>query len=228
MNIVLVADAGFYSYRNIEDLERMGVFFIMPLRRNSNLIDYSIEQGRYFTFQDRSIFYSKYHGNGRWILTFRNDFLKAEEEKDYLRRLERGSAAFKDLNRRMGTISVITNLNASGEIVYQMLKSRADIEQSYDTFKNTIHADRTYMRDDQQLQGWMFVNFIALVLHYRIYSLLKEKNIIKRYSPEDVIEHLERVSMLKIGEEWKISEIPKKSRDIIDALRIPIMQKSGS
>ncbi|MEM4084362.1 MAG: transposase [Thermoplasmata archaeon] len=228
VNIVLVADAGFYSYRNIEDVERMGVFFIMPLRRNSNLIDYSIEQGRYFTFQDRPIFYSKYHGNGRWILTFRNDFLKAEEEKDYLRRHERGSAAFKDLNRRMGTISVITNLKASGEIVYQMLKSRADIEQSYDTFKNTIHADRTYMRDDQQLQRWMFVNFIALVLHYRIYSLLKEKNLIKRYPPEDVIEYLERVNILKIGEEWKISEIPKKSRDTIDVLRIPIMQKSGS
>ncbi len=128
----------------------------------------------------------------------------------------------------MGTISIITNLKASGEIVYQMLKSRADIEQSYDTFKNTIHADRTYMRDDHQLQGWIFVNFIALVLHYRIYSILKEKDMLKRYSPEDVIEHLERVSMLKIGEEWKISEIPKKSRDIIDELGIPIMQKIGS
>ena len=126
------------------------------------------------------------------------------------------------------TISVITNLKVSGEIVYDMLKSRADKEQSYDKFKNTIHADRTYMRDDYQLQGWMFVNFIALVLHYRIYNMLKRHDLLKRYSPEDVIGHLERVSMLKIGDEWKISEIPKKSVDIIDALEIPIMQKSGS
>ena len=109
-----------------------------------------------------------------------------------------------------------------------MLKSRADIEQSYDTFKNTIHADRTYMRDDHQLQGWMFVNFISLILHYRIYNMLKEKGLLKRYSPEDAIEHLERVSMLKIGEEWKISEIPKKSRGIIAELGTPIMQRSGS
>jgi len=28
------------------------------------------------------------------------------------------------------------------------------------------------MRDDYQLQGWMFVNFMALILHYRIYSML--------------------------------------------------------
>ena len=125
-------------------------------------------------FQDHPIFYSKYKRDGTSVYTFRNDFLKAEEEKDYLRRHGKASSAFRDLNRRMGTLSVVTNLKASGEIVYQMLKSRADIERSYDTFKNTIHADRTYMRDDYQLQGWMFVNFIALILHYRIYSILKE------------------------------------------------------
>ncbi|MCW6159056.1 MAG: transposase [Thermoplasmatales archaeon] len=226
-NIVLVADTGFYSSKNVNELDDMGIFFIIPLKRNSKLIDYTVEQGRHFMFQDHPIFYSKYQSNGRSMFTFRNDFLKAEEEKDYLRRHEKVTAAFRNISGRMGTISVITNLKASGEIVYQMLKSRADIEQSYDTFKNTIHADRTYMRDDHQLQGWMFVNFIALVLHYRIYSMLKEKGLLKRYSPEDVIEHLERISMLKIGDEWKISEIPKKSRDIIDELGIPIIQKAG-
>ena len=128
----------------------------------------------------------------------------------------------------MGTISVITNLKVSGEIIYGMLKPRADIEQSYDTFKNTIHADRTYMRDDHQLQGWMFINFIALMLHYRIYGLLRSKGLLGKYSPQDVIEHLARVFMLKIGDEWKISEIPKKSRILIDSLEIPIMQNSGS
>jgi len=90
----------------------------------------------------------------------------------------------------MGTISVITNLHVSGEIVYDMLKSRTEIEQSYDTFKNTIHADRTYMRDDFQLQGWMFINFIALILHYRIYALLKSHDMLSKYSPKDVMEHL--------------------------------------
>ena len=43
----------------------------------------------------------------------------------------------------MGTISVMTDLRVSCEIVYGMLKSRTDMEQSYDSFKDTIHADRT-------------------------------------------------------------------------------------
>ena len=84
------------------------------------------------------------------------------------------------------------------------------------------------MRDVHQLQGWMFVNFIALMMHYRIYGLLRGKNLLRKYSPQDVLEHLGRVFMLKIGEEWKISEIPKKSRVLIESMEIPIMQNSGS
>jgi len=34
--------------------------------------------------------------------------------------------------------------------------------------------------------------------------------------------------MLKINDEWKLSEMPKKSKEIVYALGIPIMQNSGS
>ncbi|MCL4328303.1 MAG: hypothetical protein M1151_03885 [Candidatus Thermoplasmatota archaeon] len=161
------------------------------------------------------------------MYTFRNDFLKAEEEKDFLAR-SGSPARFTALRESVGTILVITNLKVSGEIVYVMLKSRSEIEQPYDTFKNTIHADRAYLRDDHQLQGWMFANFIALMIHYRIYGLLRSKDLLGKYSPQDVLDHLGRVFMLKIGEEWKISEIPKKSRVLIEGLQMHIMQNSGS
>lgn len=222
--IVLVADSGFYSAKNVSSLEGARIHYIIPLKRNSRLIDYS-DQGKHFTFQDHPIFHAKYKSGERTIHTFRNDFLRAEEEKDYLRRKKSG---FDRVRERMGTISVITDLHVSGEIIYTMLKSRADIEQSYDTFKNCIHGDRTYMRDDYQLQGWMFVNFIALMLHYRIYGMLKVKDLLRKYSPDDILEHMQRVHMLKIGDEWKMSEIPKHTREVIEKLEIPIMQKSGS
>ena len=196
-HIVLVADTGFYSAANVKSLKSMKLSYILPLKRNSRLIDYSFQTEKHFMFHDQPIFYSKYERSGRTMYTFRNDFLKAEEEKDYLRR-EKLSAKFKAVRGRMGTISVITNLKVSGEIVYDMLKSRMEVEQAYDTFKNTIHADRSYMRDDHQMQGWMFVNFIALMMHYRIYAMLRKHNALSKYSVHDVIEHLERVQMLRM------------------------------
>ena len=226
-NIVLVSDTGFCSRSNLSALDSLGISYIIPLKRNSKLISYDSKMERHFMFQGHPIFYRKYSSSGKIMFTFRNNFLKAEEEKDFLER-NKSAKTFEAIRDRMGTISIITNLKVSGEIIYNMLKSRTDIEQSYDTYKNTIHADRTYMRDDQQMQGWTFVNFIALIMHYRIYALLRSKEMLKKYSPEDVIQHMSRIFMLKIGDEWKMSEIPKKSRLLIEGLEIPIMQKSGS
>ena len=64
--------------------------------------------------------------------------------------------------------------------VFELLKHRVDIEQSFDTFKNTLHADRSYMRDDMHMQGWMLANFVAMLLYYRIYNMLIEKDMLGR------------------------------------------------
>ncbi|MGC8699351.1 MAG: transposase [Candidatus Acidifodinimicrobium sp.] len=224
-NVVLIGDTGFYSSGNIENLEEKGIHYILPLKSNSKLISYDIEMRHYFLYEDRPVWYTLSPGK-RNIYIFQDSSLRAEEEKDFLRREEgkRGAVSrFRAIERRMGKIAVITDLKVSGEVIYDMLKTRVDIEQAYDTLKNTIHADRTYVRDDYQMQGWMFVNFIALMLHYRIYNLLRKRDLLKHYSPRDVIEHLERISRLRIGDEWKYSEIPKKSRKIMDELELHIV-----
>ena len=150
--IVLDAYTGFYSSSNIQDLDPWKIHYIIPLRMNSKLIDYSTGDERYFMFEDHPISYRKNSHGGNTLYIFMNDFLKAEEQKDLLRRNEKVSAsALPKARERMGTISVTNNLHVSGEMVYDMLKSRSEIEQSYDTFKNTIHADRTYTKDDFQL-----------------------------------------------------------------------------
>ena len=43
-----------------------------------------------------------------------------------------------------------------------------EMEQAYDTFKNILNADHVYIRDDNAMLGWMFVNFTAqLIFIYR-------------------------------------------------------------
>ena len=126
------------------------------------------------------------------------------------------------MRSRLGTIAAITDLKEEGRKVYELLKARVEIEQLYDTFKNLLHADRTYMRDDYQREGWMFVNFLAMMLYYRLYNELVGRDLPSKYSPKDVLEHLARVQKLKIGDEWVTTEIPKKSRAVIEKLKIPI------
>jgi len=78
------------------------------------------------------------------------------------------------------------------------------------------------MRDDYQMEGWAFINFIALVFYYRLYRILADNSLLKRYTPYDVLIHLSRIYKLKIQNEWITSEIPKKTRVILEKLNIPI------
>ena len=78
------------------------------------------------------------------------------------------------------------------------------------------------MRSDVSMQGWMFINFVALLLYYRVYDLLFRKKMLKKYSPKDVLLHLSLISKMKIGDRWVLSEIPKQSRTLMEKLGIEV------
>jgi hypothetical protein len=74
------------------------------------------------------------------------------------------------------------------------------------------------MRDNRHMQGWMFVNFVAMLMYYRVYTELVSKKLLRKYSPQDVIIHLSRIEKLRIDGQWALSEIPKTSRDVVEKL----------
>ena len=51
-HVVLVADTGFYFAANVKSLECMKVSYIIPMKRNSRLIDYSFQEEKHFMFPD--------------------------------------------------------------------------------------------------------------------------------------------------------------------------------
>ena len=235
-NAALIGDKGFYSEDNVKALDGK-LQYILPLRRNSSLINYSVIQkgdrrefGGYFLFEKRAIWHYRYEPKdkfaGKTIFVFLDERLKAEEEKDYLSRIEKGDnegiEKFFKNQYRMGTIAVITDVDCDAERAYTLLKSRVEIEMMFDAFKNVLNADRTYMQDDHQIEGWMFINFIALMFYYRLYRMLSDNSLLKNHSPKDVLLHLSRIYKLKINDRWVTSEIPKKSRTLLEKLEIPI------
>ncbi|MDG7038659.1 MAG: hypothetical protein JRN37_05835, partial [Nitrososphaerota archaeon] len=96
------------------------------------------------------------------------------------------------------------------------------VEQAFDVFKNTLSADRTYMRDDYSLEGWFLINFVALLFYYEIYNLLRDKGLLSKYSPADVLVHLSRIHKLRVKNRWVTSEIPKKSGLMAEKLGLHI------
>jgi hypothetical protein len=153
------------------------------------------------------------------------NYLISEEEKDFITHVDNKKKLLEDYFDRqfkMGTIAVVAKTSFDANEVFEHLKARVEIESLFDTFKNLLHADRSYLRDEAHLQGWMFVNFVSLLLYYKIYELLINKDLLANCSSKDVILHLSRIYKLKIEGKWILSEIPKKSRKIIEKLYLTV------
>lgn len=228
---VVIADKGFYSKKNIENLQQEGLRYIIPLKRDNGLIIYQKLQPRdlsYFKFEDRYIWYTFYPCQGQQLFLFKDEKLKVQEEKDYLDRIESLPEYYQlekyhDRTERFGTIALLSNVETeTAEHIYSSYKSRNNVEVMFDGIKNILHADRTYMQNEDALEGWMFINHIALQWYYIIYNMLKQFNMLKRYSVSDFIMHLYEMKKVRINDSWIAEPITNASMTMLEKLKIHI------
>jgi hypothetical protein len=238
-HIVFIADKGFYSKQNTLSLRENGLHYIIPLYRNNGLIDWKPLQeanfkqkiGNYFTYQERIIWYYEYENDGQSMVTFLDDRLRVEEERDYLLRTSTHPEKYTkgqyfEKNQQFGTLSLISHLPepATPQLIYETYKQRNEIEVMFDAYKNFLKADKTYMQDRFVLEGWLMANFIAMIAYYRLYSLLKEAKLLSNYSPKDMVELSKTIYQTKITEKWTLSEITKKTNQLFNKIKIDYLK----
>ena len=234
---VFVADKGFYSESNIEEMEQAHLQYLIPLKRNSSLIDYEQlkKTGKsgfthFFKFQDRFIFCAfRELNNGKMLYTFLDDYLRLEEERAFLNRMETQKEEkltiddFHEKTHTLGTFSIITNLKEKEpQDIYKMYKARMEVETAFDAFKNTLEADRSYMHNDESFEGWMFINYIALLAYWKMLKVLMAKELLAKFSINDLIIHLSYIRKIRINGNWHLAEITDKTRRLLAKLECHI------
>ena len=233
---VIITDKGFYSEKNVDSLDAELLKYIIPLRRNALLISYmNIERPKkqgfdsYFRFQDRFIWhYTLSTIPGKNVIVFFDEQMRLMEETDYLNRIETHPHEYNvnDFHQKLssfGTLAIVTNvIEKSPEDIYKYYKSRQSIETMFDTMKNMLHADASYMQNETALYGWMFINYLALQWYYCSYNLLTEKQLISKYSVKDLLMHLTEIRKVKINNQWKLAEITSKTQSLLKKLDIPV------
>lgn len=232
----IIADKGFYSRKNIAELDKENLQYIIPLRRDNALIDYTALNlndkksfDGYFEFEKRFIWYRIFDikEEDKEVIVFLDEELKTNEEKDYLLRITNkietySIETFYEKQKTFGTIGVYTNKNKTASEIYVFYKLRGSIEGMIDTMKNVVDADKSYMQNEQTLEGWMFVNYIALHWYYNIYKLLSKHDLNKKYSPADFLQMLKEIRKVNIQNKWYNAEVIKRTTDLMEKIGLPI------
>jgi transposase len=235
-NCIVIMDRGFYSKTNIDTILSLGASFIQPLKRNSKFIDYSLKPNRPFMYRERGIAFTVKElskGNVKLKLFLYEDALLGGEEKSNLIKLQA-----KDVKRRivvdegkLGKVSILTNLDWSGEKVYGVYKEKEGIEQAFDAMKNELENDKCYLGDSDAVRGYFFVSFLSLYLYFRVLEKIRAADLVGELSVEELLFLLSKVYVVRHADgKERLTEIPKKVEGLIAKLALEnvLPQKLGS
>ena len=62
---------------------------------------------------------------------------------------------------------------------------RWQIEQLFDTMRNTCGLDTSSMQDDEGFNAWSFINHVTLIVACRVLALVRQKKLAKEYSQKE-------------------------------------------
>lgn len=237
--VVFIADKGFYSKNNIALMKEQKLHYIIPIHRNNKLIDFAplqkpnFKEGikTYFAYQERIIWYYEYENEGQKMVTFLDERLRIKEETDYLLRVKTKPERYKEATffKKMhgfGTLTIVYDLSEtlSAKQLYETYKQRNEIEVLFDSYKNFLDADKTYMQDRYVLEGWLMANFIAMMAYYKLFARLKNAELLAKYAPKDIIEISKSIYQLKIRGEWNRSEMTTKTKNLFEKIGIDYLK----
>lgn len=237
---VVLADKGFYSHGNGEELDGMGIPYVMPLRRNSTeyrrtplsapgttgfegrfmhngrIVWYwsqPVTDGdghRYFLYLDETLRHTEATGRGTAKI--------GRETADELREAQEAQLLY-------GTFALKSSLMSAGaEETYKLYKTREDVEQLFDIYKNGEDFKTTGMHSREGMEATFFLNHISTMLVYKLYERLRANKSLDRYAASRVCDVLWDVRVTNAGAKWQLEPIPKMSRQTINALGLQAPQ----
>lgn len=232
-NVIVVGDKAFFSEDNVEDLEEYQTHYALSLKRDLSFLQHPVASRykKYFFHRKKVQWWREYEWYDRRIVHYLDKQLAAEEETAFLRRMEKGKASkeeYQTNKKRFGTLAILTDTGLSPQRLYGLYKQRREIEMSFDALKNTLEGDKTWMQSRESLQGYYFILFIALHIYSQVLDHLRRKDLLKKYSVQDVLWQLSKVYTVDVDGRGIVSEVTKSTRKLIAEIEVPITEKLGS
>ena len=223
--VVVVMDRGFSSYKIAKELNQKQINFIFPLRRNFEIINYTVKPRGSFLYRDRGINYVKYKTEDNFIYVFEDTKLRYEEETTFIKLIKDHKRKYVDKEielKKFGKIALLSNINTNCEKIYLLWKEREEVEIAFDAMKNELDNDKIYLQDDDAVRGYFFISFISLYLYYKVLQILRDKKMIGKVSVKELLFELSRLYAYYYDDGMKLGVIPAKVERLNNKLDLHI------
>jgi len=236
----IILDKGFFSKTNIELMKGLG--FIIAIMKNTTLVPSELKAfcayekflTNVFCYHKRLIYFTEViqseYENCRLLVFY--DFERRQYlMENYFRKLEAkyGSSIPDELVGQVacdtagfGVSILLTSLLGPASGVYLDYKARWEIEAMFNRHKNTLGFDMSYEVSYSAMEGWAFVEFLALLMYHKINGLLCETGLIRSYNVKDILYRTATVTQSKSSGSWQVCNLTEPLKDLFGDLKVTI------
>ena len=222
---IIIADRGLASY----DMPRKkGIYLIVAIRRNFSIVDFNMDLDRSFIFRNRGINAGMKDLGDRILYMYEDTSLRAEEETNLIRKIESGEMSQKDLmeeKKKLGKFAILSNMRSDPKEIYELYKSREEVEVAFDAMKNELENDKAYVHTTEGLRGYFFISFISLYMYFSILQTLKNNGMSQKMSVKEALLELSKIYVIADGARRTLAEIPERSKKVADLFGLKLYPK---
>ena len=222
---IIIADRGLASY---EMPKKKGVYLVVAIRRNFSIADFHMKLDRSFIFRDRGINAGMKDLGDKILYMYEDTSLRAEEETDMIRKIEDGEIKQENLaleKNKLGKFAILSNMRSDPRDIYELYKSREEVEVAFDAMKNELENDKAYLHTTDGLRGYFFISFLSLYIYFSILEVLEENKVSQKISVKEALFELSKIYVISDGARRTLAEIPERSKKIAEIFSLKLYPK---
>jgi transposase len=130
------------------------------------------------------------------------------------------NAVTQRLNR-MGNQIIFSTGNLDWMECLSCYRERDAVEKAFKTMKQDLLTLPLNARKESTVRGFLFINFISLIIRLRLLRLMKESKLIEDFTVDNLLLELSKIKKIQlVNGDIIVSEITKKQRTILDILHL--------
>ncbi len=123
--------------------------------------------------------------------------------------------AIEDAEKNSGYFALISNGVKDPLEALKIYRSKDMIEKAFGNLKERLNMRRTSVSSEENLEGKLFVQFIALIYLSYIKKAMSDKDLFKNYTMQELLDELDIIECYEQpGSKRRISEMTKKQMDL--------------
>lgn len=223
-----ITDKGFPLEKITEQFKDKKVGFLHPIKRSrktpetlnmyNTMVPVKTEDGTIMGSEaydeDSQLYYYLFRDNKRAGIE-EKDFISKKEEKDF------DSLDYVKKRKKFGTICFESNIKVSLHDVYKYYALRWEIELVFRMYKNILSLNTTRVHNDWSVIGTEFINYLSTIMICRMKNRIKETELDKKYTFNEIIDRLSDVIKISNNEEaddWHFCSMSEKDRILVEKL----------